>query len=190
MDKEKLKRTVMTTFEDRERARQAAEAGREGGQAKGSDRRTLADLVLEAVRHVGADELIPPVTTEPSPAFQPRAMLAMLTYCYANGVYGSWDVEQMMYEDTAFRALCGRDYPDSRRFRRFRRNNHTVLRRTLEETLRGAWSLNLGLANGGNGAPKESSNGLLDAAAQEWIAREAEHRLEKAMFIDHMSTES
>jgi hypothetical protein len=114
----------------------------------------------------------------------------MLTYCYANDVYGSWDVEQMMHEDTAFRALCGRDYPDSRRFRRFRRDNHAVLKRTLEETLRGAWSLNLSLPNGVNGAWHELSNGLLEAAGQDWLGREAEHRLEKAMFIDQMSIDN
>src|SRR5262245_1996765 len=112
----------MTTLDARERAIRGAETGKEGGQGQGLAKKALADLVLEAVRHVGAEELNPPVTTEPSPAFQPRAILAMLTYCYANEVYGSWDVEQMMYEDAAFRALCGRDYPDSRRFRRFRKN--------------------------------------------------------------------
>ena len=185
----------MTTLDARERTTRAMEGGKGGGQGNGVARKVLADLVLEAVRHVGAEELNPPVTTEPSPAFQPRAMLAMLTYCYANEVYGSWDVEQMMYEDTAFRALCGRDYPDSRRFRRFRKHNHAVLRRTLEETLRGAWSLNHHPATRGDDASQvsgngQSSNGLPDAATQELIAREAEHRLEKAMFIDQMSVES
>jgi len=180
----------MTTINATERTKQAAEARKEGSQSQGLDRKVLADLVLEAVRRIGAEELNPPVTAESSLAFQPRAMLAMLTYCYANGVYGSEDVEQMMYEDTAFRALCGRDYPNHRQFRRFRRHNHTVLKRTLEETLRGAWSLNHSFGHNGNGPAKESSNGLPDPAIQDWIAGEVENRIEKAMFIDQMSMEN
>lgn len=179
----------MTTHDAREQARQTAETRRTGGDARGLDRKVLADLVLEAVRRIGAEELNPPITTETSPAFQPRAMLAMLTYCYANGVYGSEDVEQMMYEDTAFRALCGMDYPDHRRLRRFRRNNHGPIQKTLEETLRGAWSSSHEAGLGDGIAKPESSNGLLDAAGQDWIAREARNRIEKAMFIDHMATE-
>ena len=179
----------MTTEETREeaRARETADARRNGGAARGLDRKVLADLVLEAVRHIGTEELNPPVTAEASPAFQPRAMLAMLTYCYANGVYGSEDVERMMYEDTAFRAVCGMDYPDHRRLRRFRRRNHGPIQRTLEETLRGAWGLNDNA--GANDGQAKSSNGLFDAASEDWIAREARNRIEKAMFIDQMTGE-
>ena len=179
----------MTTHEAREPARQTAETRRSSGEARGLDRKVLADMVLEAVRHIGAEELNPPVTTETSPAFQPRAMLAMLTYCYASGVYGSEDVEQMMYEDTAFRALCGMDYPDHLRLRRFRRYNHGPIQKTLEETLRGTWSSSDHAGLDGGTAKSESSNGLLDAANQDRIAREARSRIEKAMFIDQMTTD-
>lgn len=177
----------MTALEARERARQV-EITQKANANDELDRKVLAELVLEAVRNVGSDELNPPVTAESSPAFQPRAMLAMLTYCYANGVYGSYDIEQMMYDDAAFRALCGRDYPDSRRLRRFRRYNHAVLKRTLEETLRGAWGFTHTAAV--NGAGKQSSNGLMDAATADWIVQEAQHRMEQAMFIDQMSIEN
>jgi hypothetical protein len=178
----------MTTLETRERALPAEATKGLSGVSKELDGKVLADLVLEAVRHVTADELNPPSTAETSPALKPRAMLAMLTYCYANGVYGSYDIELMMFEDAAFRALCGRDYPDSRRLRRFRRYNHGVLERTLEETLRSAWSFKHIVAAGGN--ETQSSNGLMDAAAHEEIIQEAKRRLEKAMFIDHMSIEN
>jgi hypothetical protein len=177
----------MKALEVRERARQV-EIAQKADANEELERKVLAELVLDAVRHVGPDELNPPVTAESSPAFQPRAMLAMLTYCYANGVYGSYDIEQMMYDDAAFRALCGRDYPDSRRLRRFRRHNHAVLKRTLEETLRGAWGLTHIAAV--NGAGKQSSNGLMDVATLDWIAQEAQHRMEQAMFIDQMSIEN
>ena len=78
----------------------------------------LADLVLESVRLVDEGELNPPAGAAASPAFQPRGMLALLTYCYAIGVYGSQDVELMMREDASLRALCGWDIPDWRIVRR------------------------------------------------------------------------
>jgi transposase len=175
----------MITCEARERARQIEEAKKGNGQ-HGLDKKALADLVLEAVRNVGGDELNPPTPTESAPALQPRALLAILIYCYANRVYGSYDIEQMMHEDTAFRALCGREYPDGRQLRRFRRHNHAVLKRTLEEALRGAWKQ----GPIGNGDAKLSSNGLTDPAAHDWITQEAESRIEQAMFIDQMTMEN
>lgn len=148
------------------------------------DPRTTAALVLQSVRRIEDDELVPPATT-PGLAFQPRSMLAMLVYCYANGIYGSWDVEQKMYEDPDFRALCGREYPDWRRLRRFRRENHEVLRRTLAETFRiGArWQADEPLANRpnrvgpGSGACREPLDNF---------DNEAEARIERAMFCDAM----
>lgn len=176
----------MTILGTRDRARQAEKA--ENTASLAPDRKLMADLVLKAVRQIGPEQLNPPTTCESGPALQPRAMLAMLTYCYVNEVYGSYDIEQMMYEDTAFRTLCGLDYPDSRRLRRFRRYNREVLQRTLEETLRGVWSLNHGAAT--NGVAKQSSPGPNGAVAPDWFVQEAENRLEKAMFIDHMSIDN
>ena len=163
-------------------------AGTAGGNAAAPSRtldpRTTAALVLQAVRGIDDDELVPPGAT-PGLAFQPRSMLAMLVYCYANGIYGSWDVEQKMYEDPDFRALCGREYPDWRRLRRFRRENHEVLRRTLAESFRNAarWQADEpsnGRVNGvgpGAGACREPLDNF---------DNEAEARIERAMFCDAM----
>lgn len=152
------------------------------------DPRTLAALVLQAVRQVGDGELMPPMA-DPSLALQPRAMLAMLAYCYANEVYGSWDVEQMMYEDPNFRALCGRDYPDWRRLRRFRRENRAVLRRTLAETFRNACAVGgaprSAPESGGRGAACQAGAG----AGEDWCEAEAEARIERAMFVDLLEAE-
>jgi len=158
--------------------------------------RTLAALVLAAVARVEDDEMRPPgnATNGPvAPAFQPRMMLAMLTYCYAVGVYGSEEAEAMMFSDGNFRALCGMEYPDWKRLKRFRRDNHPVLLRTLEETFRGLWRLNggaRGAMNGnGNGRRPECSNGLPDTAREDSFANEARACIERAMFIDQMAVE-
>jgi len=157
------------------------------------DNKDLADLVLETVRLVDEGELNPPAASASAPAFRPRVMLAMLTYCYAIGVYGSEDVEQMMREDASLRALCGMDFPDWRRLKRFRRQNHAMLQRALEETFRGAWSLSCRAPQAASahrgGRVAEARNDLPDAASADWIAAEAAARIERAMFIDLMAIE-
>jgi hypothetical protein len=153
--------------------------------------RTLADLVLEAVRKVGGEELNPPVTDPVSTAFHPKAMLAMLTYCHADGVYGSQDAEMMMHDDAAFRALCGLEFPDWRQLRRFRRHNHELVHRTLTETFRCAWSLK-SVGRTATDRAKENQ-GYVDSARPmtpqqlAFVEQETEERIERAMFIDRMA---
>lgn len=149
----------------------------------GLNNRMLAALVLQTVRDVKDEELFPPAASQGA-AFQPKAILVTLVYCYAIGVYGSWDIEQMMYEDADFRALCGRDYPDWRRFRRFRRDNHVVLRRILEETFRHIWSSSTGATRVASG-----HRAAAPVAANDWLADEAGARIERAMFIDQLAGE-
>lgn len=147
------------------------------------DSKTLAQLVLQAVGTVGSAELNPPATGTTT-AYHSRVLLAMLTYCYTIGVYGSQEVEEMMYADAEFRALCGMNYPDWRQLKRFRRRNHEPLRRTLKETFRGAWRL-----TGRPGVPGETEAKRNADALPEWLAAEAQSRLEQAMFIDQMAVE-
>ena len=153
----------------------------------------MADLVLESVRLVDEGELNPPAAGGAAPAFRPQAMLAMLTYCYATGVYGSEDVELMMREDASLRALCGTEIPDWKSLKRFRRQNHAMLQRALEETFRGAWSLSCRAREAAcaplGGHPVETGNRLPDPTTADWIVAEAASRIERAMFIDLMATE-
>ena len=123
-------------------------------------------------------------------------MLAALTYCYALGLFSSRDIEEMMRTDRGFRALCGMEFPDWRRLRRFRRHNREALRRTLEETIRRTWSLNGGDHRQRPRYEMTQTNELLPASApsgesppSDWFTAEAEHRIECAMFIDQMALE-
>lgn len=169
-----------------------AQPGPRGGDGAAMlDNKALADLVLETVRFVDEGELNPPAAGGVVGAFQPRVMLAMLTYCYVIGVCGSWDVESMMREDASLRALCGPDIPDWKMLKRFRRWNRPMIQRALEETFRGAWSLSCRAAQPAGapcgGRPAEASTGLADPAMADWIAAEATARIERAMFIDQMT---
>ena len=171
----------------------AQPAPRGGDGAAMLDNKVWADLVLKNVRLLDEGELNPPGASDAAPAFRPRVMLAILTYCYAIGVYGSEDVESMMREDASLRALCGTDIPDWRRLKWFRRQNHATLQRALEETFRGAWSLSCRAPQAASahrgGRVAEARNDLPDAASADWIAAEAAARIERAMFIDLMATE-
>ena len=147
------------------------------------DGKTLARLVLNAVGTVGSAELNPPATGTTT-AYHSRVLLAMLTYCYTIGVYGSQEVEEMMYSDAEFRSLCGMNYPDWRQLKRFRRRNHEPLRRSLKETFRGAWRL-----TGQPGVPSATEARPEGDALPEWLAAEAQSRIDQAMFIDQMAEE-
>ena len=149
------------------------------------DNKALADLVLESVRFVDEGELNPPAFSAAGPVFRPRVLLALLTYCYAIGVYGSEDVELMLREDASLRQLCGHDIPDWKELKRFRCHNHAMLQRALEETFHRAWSLSCSAQTAGNA----SRAGQTEPESAEWIAAEAAARIERAMFIDLMANE-
>lgn len=170
--------------------------GAQSGQACGDgaamlDYKELADLVLESVRLVDEGELNPPASSAEAPAFRPRVMLAILTYCYAIGVCGSEDVERMLREDASLRAMCGAEIPHWRSLKRFRRHNRAMLQHALEETFRRAWSLSCRLPQAvgdrRGGRPFEPGSGRAESAMADWIVSEATARIERAMFIDQMS---
>ena len=55
--------------------------------------------------------------------FPPHLMLALLIYCYANGLFGSRRIERATYRDVAVRYLCAGEHPDHDTICTFRRNN-------------------------------------------------------------------
>ena len=181
----------MMTIETRERGGSEARLSLPRNLSPVLDNKALAALVLEAVRRVGDRELNPPVAGNSGLAFRPRALLALLTYCYAIGVYGSQDVEVMMYEDADFRALFGMEFPDWKQLRNFRRHNPAVLRQALEETFKGVWRLQGGIGRGTDAGGAEATRAVAECATEifEGFSEEAQARLERAMFIDHMAME-
>jgi hypothetical protein len=100
------------------------------------EKKALASLVLVAVRRIEEKELQPVTAMNAGIAFQPRLLLALITYCYAQGIYASQDIEATMMRDGFFRLLCGGEFPDWHTIRRFRRFNRDAIARYLAETLR------------------------------------------------------
>ena len=83
----------------------------------------LVHFVIEAVE--GLDLRVFRVNARGSGSAQypPHMMLALLIYCYANGVFSSRRIERATYRDIAVRFLTGDTHPDHDTIAKFRREN-------------------------------------------------------------------
>jgi len=181
----------MTAVEPRPIAGWKGESRLPDSLAAWLERNPLASLVLNAVRAVDERWLQPVASKGAGMAFQPRALLAMVTYCYVLEIYGSQDIEDLMRRDGLFRFLCANEFPDWHAVRRFRRNNRETIQRCLAEALRHIWKS--GSFERYTGCPCTDHG--KEARVPEWrkaldpahLMDEANERIERAMFIDHMA---
>jgi transposase len=58
-----------------------------------------------------------------SAQYPPSMMLALLIYCYANGIFSSRRIERATHRDIAVRYLTGDTHPDHATIAKFRRDN-------------------------------------------------------------------
>ncbi len=70
------------------------------------------------------------------PPYDPRLMLKLLIYGYANGVCSSRRLEQATYRDVAIRMLCAGQHPDYRSIARFRARHLEALAELFVQALR------------------------------------------------------
>ena len=70
------------------------------------------------------------------PPYDPRLMVKLLVYGYANGVISSRKLERATYHDIAVRMLCAGQHPDYRSIARFRKRHLTALGELFVQTLR------------------------------------------------------
>src|SRR3954462_4666168 len=82
---------------------------------------SVLDAVQDAVRRMDIQNLRRVASPDAGLAFQPVALLALLTYCYAHEIYGSSQVEELMCKDASFRKLCAQEFPGARIIQRFRK---------------------------------------------------------------------
>ena len=57
------------------------------------------------------------------PQYHPRLMLALLVYCYANGIFSSRRIERATYRDVGVRFIVANTHPDHDTIATFRRTN-------------------------------------------------------------------
>ncbi len=149
----------------------------------------LGQWVFEAASGVEDSRLRPAGFACP---VQPRALLALITYCYAAGIYASRDVESRLHRhDGITRLLCGPELLDRQTIRRFRRDNFSAVVCCLSRTLAAAFGQ---LERGNNGIPSwpenlqpTHRNHALRISSEETIVAEARRRVEWAVFLDSMA---
>jgi len=169
----------MTTFESKTNLRPATSLGvtLRPAMAPVAAPETLMKTVQAAVLATDEESLRRVARPDAGLAYQPRTLLAMLTYCYAREIYGSQAVEDVMRRDVSFRQLCHNEFPDSRLIRRFRRENREPLRSCLISALRFL-------------AMKKLEEGIVTSVKEAHLMEEANRRIIMAMFIDNMELDS
>ena len=75
--------------------------------------------------------------------YPPHMMLALLIYCYANGLFSSRRIERATYRDVAVRYLTADTHPDHDTICAFRRNNLAALATAFVDVLELARELKL-----------------------------------------------
>ncbi len=70
------------------------------------------------------------------PPYDPRLMVKLLVYGYANGVMSSRKLEAATYRDVAVRMLCADQHPDHRSIARFRKRHLEALGELFVQALR------------------------------------------------------
>ena len=135
--------------------------------------RSLDQAVQAAVQALEETALKPPVRHMASLAFQPRVMVALLSFHYARQVYSSQEIEVLLAADITFKNACRGELPTAAMLKEFRNEN----RRAIRECLRAAL-LFLARQQLEAGAPAR-----LDEAS---VADEANRRLIMAMCVDSL----
>lgn len=163
----------MTSFETTTSGRASATAclfPREN--CTGSPPHSLGQAIEVAARAVEESKLGGAGQGEGS-LWQPRALLALLTYCYTRQTYGSVEVAAWVRQETALRQFCGGEIPDVATLRRFRRQNRQALQFCLKAALRFV-------------AEQKVAEGVVTRVSDARLEEEARRRIIMAMFTDSM----
>ena len=103
----------------------------------------MAHFVLEAVERVAMSAFQVNERGTGSAQYHPRRMLALLVYCYANGIFGSRRIERATYRDVGVRYVAANCHPDHDTICRFRRRNFEAVGEAFLEVLLMARELKL-----------------------------------------------
>src|SRR5438132_243194 len=132
---------------------------------------SLAQSVQAAVRAVDEATLRPVARRDAGLAFQPKALLALLSYCYARQIYASAEIEDVVRRDVNFRQLCQNEIPDEWVLRSFRRHNREAIQFCLMTALCFV-------------AEEKVREGIVTKVNKAGFAEEAQRRIIMAMFLD------
>jgi len=95
----------------------------------------MVHFVIEAVEGMNLATLKVNERGTGSEQYPPRMLLALVIYCYANGIFGSRRIERATYRDIAVRYLTGDTHPDHDTICAFRRKNFDTVSEAFLEVL-------------------------------------------------------
>lgn len=103
------------------------------------ERGELLGLVRDAVSMAGTFRgaaRISPVDGKPCPQ---KSLLALLTYCYALGIYGSRQIEEKLKADEPLRSIANECRLDHELLRKFRRSHREQIQQCLKRVYWFIW---------------------------------------------------
>ncbi len=95
----------------------------------------LAHFVIEAVERVGMSAFKVNHRGTGSAQYHPRMMLALLIYCYANGIFSSRRIERATHRDIGVRFVAANTHPDHDTIATFRRQNFAAVGESFLQVL-------------------------------------------------------
>ena len=95
----------------------------------------LCHFVIEAVARIDMTAFVVNTRGSGSPQYDPRMMLALLIYSYANGICSSRRIERATYRDVGVRFAAANTHPDHDTIAAFRRRNEAAFKAAFLEVL-------------------------------------------------------
>jgi transposase len=95
----------------------------------------LAHFVIEAVERVAIGAFKVNDRGTGSAQYHPRMMLALLIYCYANGIFSSRRIERATHRDLGVRYVAANRHPDHDTIATFRRENFAAVAASFLQVL-------------------------------------------------------
>lgn len=94
-----------------------------------------ARLIVEMIYHIDLNVAVVNHKGTGDSQYPPGMMLALLIYCYSNGVFSSRKIERATYDSVGVRYICANEHPDHDTICKFRRENGALLRSAFTQTL-------------------------------------------------------
>ena len=95
----------------------------------------LGHFVIEAVERVDLGAFKVNHRGTGSAQYHPRMMLALMIYCYANGIFSSRRIEHATHRDIGVRFVAANRHPDHDTIARFRRENFAAVSESFLQVL-------------------------------------------------------
>jgi transposase len=103
----------------------------------------MVHFIIESVEGMNLQQFKVNERGTGSKQYPPVMMLALLIYCYANGIFGSRRIERATYRDIAVRYLTADKHPDHDTIAKFRRENFDAIAESFVGVLELARKLKL-----------------------------------------------